>query len=115
MCCRAKQWRSDIEDAVRMGDSNPIADLLRSHADELRIRFGVHRLMLFGSAYRGEMRPDSDVDLLVEFDGPATFDRYMDLKFHVESLLGRPVDLVTPSALRPAWRPAIEKESLRVA
>lgn len=76
---------------------------------------GVKSLGLFGSVARGEARTDSDVDLLVAFDGPATFDRYMDLKFFLEELLGRRVDLVTERGLREAVRPTVERELRRVA
>ena len=55
------------------------------------------------------------MDVLVEFEGPATFSAYMDLKFYLEDLLGRPVDLVTDKALRKELRPNIEKEMIRVA
>lgn len=91
-----------------------IIRLLEEHRDEWE-RFGVRSLMLFGSAARGEMHPGSDVDILVEFEGPGTFDRYMDLKFTLEALLGRPVDLVTPRALKPRMRPYVEKEAIRVS
>lgn len=53
--------------------------------------------------------------MLVEFDGPPTFDRYMDLKFHLEDLLGRRVDVVTPAALKPRMRPVVQREAVRVA
>ena len=78
-------------------------------------RFGVERLSLFGSVARKENRPDSDIDVLVDFKEEATFDRYMDLKFFLEDLLGSRVDLVTRNALRPSMRPAIEQEAIRVA
>jgi predicted nucleotidyltransferase len=78
-------------------------------------QFGVRSLALFGSVVRDESRPGSDVDILVEFEGKATFDRYMSLKFFLEDLLGTHVDLVTRKALRPAMRPAIEEEAIRVA
>jgi predicted nucleotidyltransferase len=55
------------------------------------------------------------VDVVVEFEGPATFAAYMDLKFYLEDLLGRPVDLVTDKALRKELRPYVEKEMIRVA
>jgi len=77
-------------------------------------RFGVKSLAVFGSAARGEAHPDSDIDILVEFDGPPTFDAYMDLKFFLEELLGRRVDLVTPKALKPRLRPYVEKEAIHV-
>ncbi len=76
---------------------------------------GVSSLFLFGSVARGEARPDSDVDLLVDFDGPATFDRYMQLKFFLEDLLQRRVDLLTRQAVRPELRYLIEQDARRVA
>lgn len=77
--------------------------------------FGVRSLALFGSVARDEATPDSDVDILVEFEGLATFDRYMDLKFHLEDVLGRPVDLVTRKALKPRLAPYVERDALYVA
>jgi hypothetical protein len=88
---------------------------LQSEAEALRQRFAVRSLFLFGSAARGQAGPASDVDVLVEFDGPPTFDRYMDLKFHLEDLLGRRVDVVTPAALKPHMRPVVQREAVRVA
>ena len=77
--------------------------------------FGVKSLALFGSVARGEARPESDLDFLVEFDGPASFDRYMELKFFLEELLGCSVDLVTHKALKPRLRPYVEQDALYVA
>lgn len=82
------------------------ADLDRLHVKSLR---------LFGSFAHDASNDDSDVDMLVEFDGKATFDGYMDTKFLLEDLLGRKVDLVTPKALRPELKPRIEGEAIRVA
>ena len=87
-----------------------ILQLLREHKAELRRKFGVKTLAIFGSVARGEDKPESDVDVLVEFDEPATFDRYMGLKFFLEDLLGRRVDLVTRRALKPRLRPYVERE-----
>jgi len=86
---------------------------LNEHRADLE-RLSVKSLALFGSIVRGEEGPRSDIDLLVEFAGPATFDQYMDLKFFLEDLLGRPVDLVTHGALKPRLRPYIEKEAIHV-
>lgn len=77
--------------------------------------FRIKSLAIFGSVARDEARPDSDVDILVEFDGPATFDRYMELKLFLEDLLGRPVDLVTRKGVRPELAPYVEQEARRVA
>ena len=95
-------------------NKNEILEILRTHRDELRKRFGVKSLAVFGSVARGEAGPDSDVDILVEFEGRATFDRYMGLKFFLEDLLGRRVDLVTRKALKPRLRPYVEQEAIYV-
>ena len=92
-----------------------ILGLLADCQQEIATRYGVKRLALFGSAARDELGASSDVDVLVEFTGPATFNAYMDLKFYLEDLLGRPVDLVTDKALRQELRPYVEKEMIRVA
>ena len=84
---------------------------LRPQLDAL----GVASLGLFGSVARGEERDDSDIDILVAFDGPATFDQYMDVKLLLEDALGRRVDLVTERGLREALRPTVERELRRVA
>lgn len=67
------------------------------------------------TAARDDMRSDSDVDILVEFQEAATFDRYMDLKMYLEAVLGTSVDLVTEDAVKPRMRPIIEKDMVRVA
>lgn len=88
--------------------------LLAEHKELLTRRFGVISLAVFGSTVRNEAREDSDVDILVAFDGPATSERYFGVQFYLEDLLGSPVDLVTEKALRPELRPHIEREAVRV-
>jgi hypothetical protein len=88
--------------------------ILRSSKEELQ-RFGVKSLALFGSVARGEAGPESDLDLLVEFEGAATFDRYMGLKLFFEDLLGSRVDLVMRTALKPRMLPSVEQDAVRVA
>ncbi|MFQ6034866.1 MAG: nucleotidyltransferase family protein [Sedimentisphaerales bacterium] len=88
---------------------------LKANAEEIRQRFSVKGLSIFGSAARGELAHGSDVDILVVFDQKATFDLFMDLKFYLEELLGTSVDLVTDKALRPQVRQAIEGEIIDVA
>lgn len=89
-------------------------DLLTRIKPELEQRFGVVRLALFGSTARDEARPDSDVDIVVAFDGPATSQRYFGVQFSLEDALGCPVDLVTEKALRSELRPFIEQEAVNV-
>ena len=76
---------------------------------------GVSGLRLFGSSARGSDNPASDADFIVSFSKPATFDCYMDVKLHLESVLGIPVDLVTEAALRPELRAEIEQDAMGVA
>ena len=87
---------------------------LRDHKATLGRRFGVATLALFGSFARDDASADSDVDLLVRFDGPATSERYFGAQFYMEDLLGRPVDLVTDKALRVELRPYVEREAIHV-
>jgi uncharacterized protein len=93
---------------------NRAIELLRQSKATLASRFGVTRLALFGSTARGLAREDSDVDVLVAFDGPATSQRYFGVQFYLEDLFGQPVDLITEKALRPELRPLIEKDAIRV-
>jgi len=89
-------------------------ELLSSSKPDLEARFGVTRLALFGSTARDTAAGDSDVDILVAFDGPATSRRYFGVQFYLEDLLGCAVDLVTEKALRPELRPFIEKERVNI-
>lgn len=83
--------------------------------EEIRQRFSVRALSIFGSIARDEAVDGSDVDVLVVFDPKGSFDLFMDLKFYLEDLLGTRVDLVTDKALRPQVRRAIEQELIHVA
>ena len=76
-------------------------------------KYDVKSLALFGSAARNRLRKRSDVDILVQFNQP-TWANYIGLKFYLEDLLGRDVDLVTPKGLKPAVRPSVEKDLLYV-
>jgi len=95
-------------------NKDDIVRQLTSSKATLEGRFGVARLALFGSMARDEGGPQSDVDILVSFDGPATSERYFGVQFFLEDLLGRPVDLVTDKALRPQLRPTVEAEAIHV-
>ncbi len=88
--------------------------LLAEHKPVLAERFDVRRLALFGSTARGTARADSDVDVLVAFDGPATSKRFFGVQFYLEDLLHRPVDLVVETALRERLRPFVERDAIHV-
>jgi uncharacterized protein len=83
----------------------------RPHLTQL----GVKSLALFGSIACGEAKPESDVDILVEFEGRATFDRFMDTKYYLEEVLGCRVDLVVPEAIKPRMKSAILQDLVYVA
>lgn len=85
---------------------------IKTHRRALK-RYGVKSLALFGSTARNKMRKGSDVDVLVQFE-KSTWANYIGLKFYLEDLLGRDVDLVTPKALKPAAKPSVEKDLLYV-
>ena len=95
-------------------DRSRALELLRQSKPLLVDRYGVTKLALFGSTARNCARTDSDVDILIAFDGPATSERYFGVQFYLEDLFGCPVDLVTEKALRPELRPFIEQEAVRV-
>ena len=82
-------------------DETKLADLCR--------RYHVRELSVFGSAARGEMRPDSDVDLLVEFlpNSDVGLIEHAGLMLDLERLLGRKVDLVSKNGLKPRIRSSV--------
>jgi predicted nucleotidyltransferase len=92
-----------------------LTSAIRSLEPRLRQELCVRALYVFGSVARGEASPTSDVDLLVEFDGPPALARFMDLKFLLEGTLRVRVDLVKRAVLRDPLRPRIESELRRVA
>jgi predicted nucleotidyltransferase len=69
----------------------------------------VRRIGLFGSFVTNKATEKSDIDVLVELEKP-TFDHYMDLKFYLEDLFSRPVDLVIAETVKPRLVPFIQRE-----
>jgi uncharacterized protein len=90
-----------------------VIKILQKNSNEIE-RLGVKSLALFGSTVRNEASPSSDVDILVSFLQPPTFDQYIDTKFFLEDLLGCKVDLVMQEGLKPLVRTEIEKEAVYV-
>ncbi|MDM7202738.1 MAG: nucleotidyltransferase family protein [Thermodesulfobacteriaceae bacterium] len=98
-----------------MRNITEIKKIISSHQKEIKEKFGVKELGIFGSYVRGEQKEKSDIDILVEFEkGKKTFDNYMDLKFYLEDLLRIKVDLVIKSALKPRLKEYILKEVIYV-
>ena len=78
--------------------NSDIQVILQERKNYLVEKFGVIEIAVFGSYARGEQRKDSDVDIIVDFkEGYKTFDNYMNLKFYLEELFGKKVDLVIKS------------------
>jgi len=95
--------------AVASVTRDTVLPVLRARKRELTRRFGLRRIGVFGSTVLGTANAESDVDVLVAMREP-TFDRYMDLKFLLEDLFGRKVDLVLEDTVKPALRPVIERD-----
>ncbi len=87
---------------------------LADNLSDLRKDFDVANLSLFGSVARDQAVAGSDVDLLVDFTRTPGLLRYIELKNHLEDLLGVPVDLVTHKALKPQLKDSILAEAVRV-
>lgn len=88
-----------------------VIEILRRQEDTIKKIYGVKKIGIFGSFARGEGKKGSDIDILIELeDGYETFDNYMDLKYFLEDLFGRKVDLVTFESLRPQLKDDILQE-----
>ncbi len=98
---------------IRMNKENLIR-FLRENLTTIK-SYGVTSLALFGSFAREEEKNTSDLDLLVEFEGVITFDKYMDLKFFLEDNLGLSVDLVGRNMLKPQLLESVEKDAIYVS
>jgi len=84
-------------------------DRIEAHRAELN-HAGVRRVGVFGSVARGDAGPDSDVDILVEFDVLPDLYEFSALRDRLAEILGRPVDLTTPHALKPRLRSLVLAE-----
>jgi predicted nucleotidyltransferase len=92
---------------------DPIVATLRAHAEDLQRR-GVAHASVFGSAARGDDRPDSDIDIMVELEPEVGILAFSEIRLHLSDLLGRRVDLVTPGGLQPFARPSAARDAVRV-
>ena len=94
-------------------NSNEAIAVLIAHRDDLRAR-GVQHAALFGSVARGEARPDSDVDIMIELDPNARIGvfQYAGIKQFIAELYSRPVDVVDRRSLKPHVRPSAESDAI---
>jgi uncharacterized protein len=92
-----------------------LLELIRTNRRTIK-SFGVRKVGLFGSFARNEQQPESDVDLLVEFEkGKKNFDNFIHFNFFLEGLLKRRVEVVTTQSLSPHIGPHILKEVIYVS
>lgn len=110
MLMRREVWSTPPEDRpVRR-----LMRILRDHMPELRRRYGVRSVGVFGSYVRNEQRPDSDLDLLVEFEEVPGLLAYIELQHYLSDLLGVRVDLTNKRTLRPRTGRSILREAVEV-
>ena len=94
-----------MNDVLETLDRDRLAEFCRRH--------GISRLALFGSAVRGQLGPESDIDLLVEFvPGRRVGLRFITVQEELQALLGRKVDLNTRAFLSPHFRDRVEAEAV---
>jgi hypothetical protein len=101
------------ETATPVRDLGEVVARIRAHAEELHERFGVTRIDVFGSFARGEQRPDSDVDLIVEVEQP-TLETVFGAEEYLTRLMGRKADIGSFATLRPRVQPYVRGEKVRV-
>ena len=97
--------RANVEELIRV---------IREHLPDLRERYGVESLGIFGSYARGEQREDSDLDVLVEFFRTPDLFEFVALKHELSDILGINVDLVMKDALKPRIGKRILQEVIQV-
>ena len=96
-----------------MKSSQEYIDLIRGHLSELRERFGITSVRLFGSVARGEHHEGSDIDLFVVM--PPKFYNYIEATQYLEEILGCKVDLISDhSHLRPFFKQQIERDGIDI-
>ncbi len=98
-----------------MADVDRIMAVLREHLPELRDKFHVARVAVFGSYARGDQEDASDIDLLVELSAPLGWE-FVDLHRYLEELLAIRVDLLTVNAVKrkPLLWQSIQEDLIRV-
>ncbi|MCI0471724.1 MAG: nucleotidyltransferase family protein, partial [Candidatus Aminicenantes bacterium] len=84
-----------------MKEIETIKEIIEQHKQEIAEKYHISEIGVFGSYIRGKQTADSDIDILVSFDKPIGFIKFMRLEFYLSELLGKKVDLVTRDSLKP--------------
>jgi predicted nucleotidyltransferase len=104
--------RSPPEKCVPMKSKLEILRILKRELPLLKVKYKVSKIALFGSYVRGEQKKKSDIDVLVEFEAPVGYFKFIELEEYLSSKLGTKVDLVTPDALKSLIKPSIMGEAV---
>ncbi len=91
-----------------------IREILREHMDELKSKYGVRTIEIFGSYARGEQGKDGDLDLLVEFEKPAGLLTISMLQVYLSDLLGIEVDVIPQDSLRRELWKSVRREAVGI-
>jgi len=92
-----------------------IKKILEEHKSELKKKYNIKEIGIFGSYARNEINTESDIDILIDFkDDGKTFDNYIELKLYLEALLQNKVDLVMKGALKKSLKKRILQEVIYV-
>jgi predicted nucleotidyltransferase len=97
-----------------MKNLSEIKSILRTHAVELRERYGITSLAVFGSVARGEAKEKSDVDILAVFNRPIGLLALCSAENYLIGLLGIEVDLIPREDVRPELRDQIYSEAVAI-
>jgi len=97
-----------------MSELERIKRTLEKHEKELKEKYGIKAIGIFGSYVRGEQKEMSDLDVLVEFEKPVDFFEFLELEECLERLLNVKVDLVLKRALKPGIAKSVLKEVVYV-
>ncbi len=95
-----------------MKSRKEILRILKQELPYLKEKFKVKSIGIFGSYARGEQTKTSDIDMLIEFEAPVGFFKFIELEDYLSEKLGVKVDLVTPDALKPLIKPQIMQEAV---
>jgi uncharacterized protein len=87
-----------------------IRDILSRHRDELREKYKITEIGIFGSYVRGEQKKRSDIDILVEIGEPVSLLRFVGIENYLSDLLKTKVDLIPKESIRPELKERILKE-----
>ncbi|KAF5083107.1 nucleotidyltransferase family protein [Methanospirillum sp. J.3.6.1-F.2.7.3] len=94
-----------------MTERDEVLSILKREAHDLKDRFGVTNVGLFGSVVRDEAKDSSDLDLLIELDPESiTYKKYLDLEVYLQSLFPRKIEIVTTDGVSPYILPYISRE-----